>query len=120
MYAVELLTGPSLGAFNRYSLVQVCFSLNTACQTHYKNWGFRTFFIQKNCPRKFNSCELAQVGLFWDPKLGPVNNPYFDQLITIQNGHVFAFFALICAKTPILLCFLNINQNLPKKGPKKR
>ena len=39
----------------------------------------------------------SKLALFWDPKLGPVNNPYMDQLITIKNGDVLLFCCLeIC------------------------
>ena len=42
--------------------------------------------------------------LVLDPKLGPVNNPYLHQLITIKNGLFFlGFFLLLkCAEIPIL------------------
>ena len=50
-------------------------------------------------------------------KLGPDNNPYLAQIITLQRGHFFFFLFCACAEIPILLCFLNINQTLPRKGP---
>ena len=49
--------------------------------------GFSFFLSRKT----FDGYYLVQVGHFLDPKLGPDNNPYLDQMITITNGH-FLFF----------------------------
>ena len=54
--------------------------------------------------------------------LGPANNPYSAQRTTSQKWYLFTFsFALNnVLEYLILQCFLNINQNYPKMGPKKR
>ena len=49
----------------------------------------------------------SRLAFILDPKLGPVNNPYLDQLITIKNGLSFLFFFAFlgfktCAEIPIL------------------
>ena len=52
--------------------------------------------------------------------LGPAHNPYSSQRTTPQNGICLPFFVLNNAlKYLFLQCFLNINQHLPKMGPKK-
>ena len=47
MKAVELLTGPSLGLFNIYYLVQVCFFKTLVVKKNYKDRRSSTFFYTK-------------------------------------------------------------------------
>ena len=85
---------------------------------HYKT-GAPTHLLIKNCACKFNNYWLVQV-VFWTPKLGPVNNPYLDQLITIKNSHSL-FFAFKNVLTYLFYSvFWNIHQNLPKTCPPKK
>ena len=57
----------------------------------------------------------------FDPQLGPVNNFDLDQLIILICFFllVLLFLLLKCAEIPFYSVFLNINQNLTKKGPPK-
>ena len=106
-----LLSGPSLFFYKTLFV-----------KKHYKNRGFSTFVLKKNCARKF---EVLLSGPSWSflrcSQLGPDNNTYLAQIITPQNAFFFKFFCFYkCAEIPIFIVFLNMNQNLAKRGKKKR
>ena len=108
--AVELLTGPSLGVltvinWSKFVFWKHCLSRNTI------KFGVSTLFNTKQIAHaNFNSYQLVQVGLFLDPKLGPINNPYLDQPKTIENGHLLAF---CCFKNVLKYLFVVLFEQQP-------
>ena len=95
IYAVVLLSGPSLAFWGVIIWAKFVFYKTLFVKKHYKNRGFSTFFFwKKNCARKF---EVLLSGPSWSflrcSQLGPNNNTYLAQIITPQNAFFFQFFA---------------------------
>ena len=104
------------GHLKGYYLGQVCF-LHCLHKSTIKIGVFRPF-LTKKCAQKFE-------GLLSRPswpflccnKLGPDNNPYLAQIITLQNGHFFLFFAFESVLK--YLIFIVVFEHQPKFWPKK-
>ena len=89
LYAVGLLTGPSLGAlvvinWSKFVCLLKLFVKNTIKQ------GLQHIFIQTIARANFNSYKLVQGGLFWTPNL--------DQLITLTSSIKNGRFLFFCFK----------------------
>ena len=121
IYAVVLLSGPSLAFWGVIIWAKFVFLQNTVCQKHYKHRGFSTFVFEKNCARKF---EVLLSGPSWSflrcSQLGPNNNTYLAQIITPQNAFFFNFLLLkICWNTYFYSVFWTSTKNWQKRGKKK-
>ena len=80
------------------------------------------FFKNKKGEPKISKVNnWATLPIFKWPKRGPVINFAGGPVINFGNGHFFHFFAFKnVLKYLFLQCFLNINQELPKKWPKTK
>ena len=87
IYAVELLSGPSLAFWGVIIWSKFVFSFNSACQKALYKQGFQHICLKRKIARKqIRGYCLVQVGHFLSPKLGPDNNPYLDQIIkSVEN-----------------------------------
>ena len=90
IYSCRVIIWAKFGDLKGYYLGQVLLKKTLFAKKHYKNRGFSTFL---SVHKKF---EGLLAGPSWPflccNKLGPENNPYLAQIITLQNGHLFAFF----------------------------
>ena len=107
------------GLFNSYYLGEGCFFKNSVCQKRYKNRGFSGLFLKNKNARNFNSSYLGQVGIFFEHQLGLDNNPTMAQIMPFKIVILCHFLLLKMCWNTYFIVFLNINQNLPKKGPQK-
>ena len=117
----EVIIWSKFGLCSSYYLVHV--RENTICQTHYKNYNNRVYaiyFWQKNARANFNRYYLVQVGLFFDLQLGPDNNPYLDQIMTIKNGIIFVFFFLVLKMCWNTYFCCSVFEHQPKFAKKKQ
>ena len=90
MYAVELLTGPSLGVLKVINWSKFVFYQNIVCQKHYKI-GDSAHFLLKNIARAISKViNWSKLAFLLDPQLGPINNFDLDQSTTLKNG-IFVF-----------------------------
>ena len=65
IYAVELLSGPSLGVLNVIIWSKFVFYKTPIVKKHYKNRGFSPFFLQEKIARQNFKCYyLVQVDAF--------------------------------------------------------
>ena len=65
VWAVELLSGPSLGVLNVIIWSKFVFYKTPIVKKHYKNRGFSPFFLQKQIARQNFKCYyLVQVDAF--------------------------------------------------------
>ena len=121
IYAVKLLSGPSLAPFGSYYLVQsLFFSKTPIAKKHYKNRGFSTLFW-KNCAQK--NWKLLS-GPSWRflrrTQLGPDNNFQLGPDNNFQKCHFWVkFCSEKCAENTyfysVLLKIKKNWQKLPKK-----
>ena len=101
----ELLSGPSL-LKQRTLFVKK----NT------ENRGFKTFWFTKSCAQKKEGLLSGPSWPFLEKaKLGPDNNPYLDQIVTLQNG-IFCFQNVL--RCLFWQCFLH-QPNVAQKWPNK-
>ena len=120
--AVVLLYGPSLAFWGVIIWAKFAFYKTLFVKKHYKNRGFSTFLLTKNCARKF---EVLLSGPSWPflscNQLGPDNNTYLAQIITPQNAF-FLFFLLLkfCWNPYFYSVFWTPAKIWAKKGQKKR
>ena len=116
----EVIIWAKFGHFQSYYLGQVCF-LKTLFAKNTIKIGVSALFFEKKCAHKFPKLSSGPSWPFLCcNKLGPDNNINLAQIITLENGHYFLFFAFEnVLKYLFLQCFLNINQNLAKKRAKK-
>ena len=120
-----------LGQVKGYYLGQVGVQKNNLAHTITIKNCVRTCFQQKSAEPLFYSvfdkhCVFKKQlsGPSWPflccNKLGPDNNPYLAQIITLQNGHFFFFCFWKCAEIPIFIVFFWTSTKIwPKKGQKK-
>ena len=65
IYAVRLLSGPSLALLEVIIWSKFVFSKTPIAKKHYKNRGFSPFFLEKTIVhKKIGSYYLVQVGVF--------------------------------------------------------
>ena len=123
IYAVELLSGPSLALLEVTIWSKFVFYKTPIVKKHYKNRGFSTFVLEKSARYKFGSYYLIQVGVFKDaPNLDQIITSNLDQIITSKNVIIFVN---VCFLKNVLKClfysvFLKNNQKCAKIRPKKR
>ena len=119
IYAVELLSGPSLGVLEVIIWSKfVFYETPIAKEKHYKNSGFSTF-VGKNCARTFLEVIIWSKWVFFKThQLGPDNNFQLGPDNNFQNRHFFVFFALKnVLKYLFLQCFFENQEKLAKKMP---
>ena len=125
----ELITGPRLGHFKVNNWATFVFYKKIVFHTkHYKNRGFSRFLTAQRSKNKKGEPKICKVNNW--ATLPILSGPNVAQLLTLQVAqlltlemvtrfffHFFAFKNVL--KYLFLQCFFNINQELPKKWPKK-
>ena len=91
--AVELLSGPSSG-FLRVIIWAKFVKKTLLFKRHYKIGVSAPFFWQKVCHNIWRVLSGPSWPSLCCNKLGPDNNPYLAQTITLQNGQLFLFVLL--------------------------
>ena len=114
IYAVELLSGPSLALLEVIIWSKFVFSKTPIAKKHYKNRSFSPFFLKtKNCAQKFWKLLSGPSWRFLRrSQLGPDNN--------FQKCHFFVIFCFEkCAKMPICIVFFEKQPKNAQKNAKK-
>ena len=119
IYAVVLLSGPSLAFWGVIIWAKFAFYKTLFVKKHYKYTGFSTF-CKTNCARKF---EVLLSGPSWSflrcSQLGPDNNTYLAQIITPQNAFFVFLLLKISWNTYFYSVFWTSTKIWQKKGQNK-
>ena len=107
------------GLFNSYYLVHVCFVFNSVCQKKSMKRVSPMFFEQISAHANLIVIIWSKFAFLKRTLLGPDNNPTLDPKKTCKMIN-FAIFCFEDVLKYLFIVFLNLNQTLPKKGPKKR
>ena len=95
IYAVELLSGPSLALLEVIIWSKFVFSKTPIAKKHYKNRGFSPFFWKKNCAQKIWKLLSGPSWRFLRrSQLGPDNNFQLGPDNNFQKCHFFCNFLL--------------------------
>ena len=122
IYAVELLSGPSLALLEVIIWSKFVFSKTPIAKKHYKIGVSALFFETKIARKNFGCYYLVQVGVFSDAvNLDQIITSNLDQIITSKNAIFFVSFCFEkCAKMPMFIVFFEKQpKNCQKKCPKK-
>ena len=84
IYAVEAVTGPSLGVFKVSNWSKFVFCQSIVCQKHYKIGGFSPFLNKQLRAQIFKVSNWPKLAFCLDPQLGPVTDFDLDQLLTLK------------------------------------
>ena len=118
LHVVELLSGPSLASLRVILWAKfVVYFLYVLVEKRYK-MGFQ-HVLEKSCTQKSENCYLGQVGHFCCTKLGPDNNPYLAQTITLKMVCFVPFLLSKCVEIPKFTVFFEYQHNVCPKLSKR-